>query len=70
MRQVSFSRVEIEQIVVLERLHLYNRGWPCGSQAIHKLLVQQGVQPLPSISAIQRILSQNGLTHGRTGDYS
>jgi hypothetical protein len=69
MRQDSFSRLEIEQIVVLERLHRYNRGLPCGSQAIHKRLVQQGVRPLPSISAIQRILSQNSLTHGRTGDY-
>ena len=63
------TRDKIEQIVVMERLHLYNRGVPCGAKAIQNLLNQQCVRPLPSISTIKRILSRNCLTHGRTGYY-
>ena len=62
-----FSRAEIEKIVVMERLHLYNRGIPCGAKAIRNLLDQEGVRPSPSVSTIKRILSGNCLTHGRTG---
>jgi len=69
MTDASFSRAQIEQIVVMERLHLYNRGIPCGAQAIRKLLEQEEVRPLPSISTIKRILSRNCLTYGRTGYY-
>jgi hypothetical protein len=65
----SFSRAEIEQIVVMERLHLYNHGIPCGAQAIRKTLQQEGICPLPSLSTINRILSRHGLTHRRTGHY-
>ena len=65
----SYSRAEIEQIVVMERLHLYNRGIPCGAKAIRILLEQEGVRPLPSLSTIKRILSRNCLTYGRTGYY-
>ncbi len=63
------TRDEIEQIVVMERLHLYNRGLPCGAKAIRKLIDEKCVRPLPSITTIKRILSRNGLTHGRTGYY-
>jgi hypothetical protein len=69
MTDASFSRVEIAQIVVMERLHLYNRGIPCGAKAIRILLEQEGVRPLPSVSTIKRILSRNCLTYGRTGYY-
>lgn len=65
----TYTPQEIEDIVVMERLHLYNRGLPCGAQAIWKILKQEGVRPLPSISTIKRILSRNCLTHGRTGYY-
>jgi hypothetical protein len=64
-----FIPKEIEQIVILERLHLHNWGLPCGAQAIRRRLDRQGIQPLPSISTINRILSRNCLTHGRTGYY-
>jgi len=64
-----YSKEDIEQIVVLERLHLYNRGVPCGAQAIRNLMEQEGVRPLPSVSTIKRILSRNRLTYGRTGYY-
>jgi hypothetical protein len=69
MKKILYSRQEIEQIVVIHRLYLYNRGLPCGAKAIRLLLDQQALQPLPSVSTIQRILSQNGLTHARTGFY-
>ena len=65
----SFTRAEIEQIVIMERLYLYNRGIPCGAQAIHKKLQQEEIRPLPSLSTIKRILSRHGLTHRRTGHY-
>lgn len=63
------TRDEIEEIVVMERLHLYNKGVPCGAKAIRNLLYEECVRPLPSISTIKRILSRNCLTHGRTGYY-
>jgi len=62
------SPEEIEQIVVLERLHLYNRGLPCGVAALRRYLREHdGVQPLPSAHQISRVLTRYGLTHGRTG---
>jgi hypothetical protein len=63
------TRYEIEKIVVMERLHLYNKGVPCGAQAIRNILFEECIRPLPSISTIKRILSRNCLTHGRTGYY-
>jgi hypothetical protein len=65
----AFTRAEIEQIVIMERLHLYNHGIPCGAQAIRKRLQQEGICPLPPLSTINRILTRNALTHGRTGHY-
>jgi hypothetical protein len=62
-----YTKEEIEQIVVMERLHLYNRGIPCGAKAIRDLLDQEGVRRLPSMSTIKRILSRNCLTYGRIG---
>jgi len=64
-----FTHEEIEEIVVMERLHLYNRGLCCGAQAISRVLEQKGIRPLPSVSTINRILSRNCLTHRRTGYY-
>ena len=63
------TRDKIKEIVVMETLHLYNRGIPCAAKAIRNLLNEEGVQPLPSISTIKRILSRNCLTHARTGYY-
>lgn len=69
MSQQTFTPAEIEQIDVLERLHLYNRGLPCGPYPIRQLMDRDGVLPLPSLSTIKRILSRHHLTHGRTGLY-
>lgn len=64
-----YTRMEIEEIVVIERLHLYNRSLSYGAQAISRVLQHLGVRPLPSIATINRILSRNCLTHRRTGYY-
>ncbi len=61
--------VEIENIVETVRLRLYNKGLFCGDQAIRWELEEMGVQPLPSLSTISRILCRRDLTHRRTGHY-
>ena len=69
---IQRSAAEIEQIVIMVRLNLYNRQLPCGAQAIRRYLQHLEdtiVTPLPSLSTINRILSRNGLTHRRTGHY-
>jgi len=60
---------EIEHIVEIVRLSLYNKGLFCGAQAIRWELEDMGVQPLPSLRTINRILSRRDLTHRRTGRY-
>ena len=60
---------EIDEIVELVRLSLYNKGLFCGDQAIAWELEDMGVRPLPSLSTIGRILRRRELTHRRTGRY-
>lgn len=60
---------EIEEIIELFRLELYNRGEPCGAEAIARRMRDECVKPIPSTRAIWRILSRRRLTHGRTGYY-
>jgi len=62
-----FTREEIEQIVILIRLHLYNYERLHGPRAIREQLLIQGVRPVPSLSTIKRILSRNNLTYRRVG---
>ncbi len=64
----STSR-EIEEIVKMLRLSLYNQGLFCGDQAIRWEMEALCVRPLPSLRTISRILSRSGLTHRRTGRY-
>ena len=61
--------LEIEEIVKLVRLNLYNRDLFCGAQAIRWEMEELNVRPLPSIRTIDRILSRQGLTHRRIGRY-
>jgi transposase InsO family protein len=61
--------LEIEEIVKLVRLELYNRGEFCGAQAIQWRLEELQVSPLPSLRTIGRILRRHELTHRRTGRY-
>ncbi|MCX5810771.1 MAG: IS481 family transposase [Proteobacteria bacterium] len=65
----TYTSAEIEEIVKIVRLNLYNQDIFCGAQAIHWELEELGVKPLPSIRTINRILSRNELTHRRTGKY-
>ena len=60
---------EIEEIVKMVRLNLYNRDLFCGTQAIRWEMEELGVRSLPSLRTINRILSRNELTHRRTGRY-
>jgi transposase InsO family protein len=60
---------EIERIVEMVRLGLYNKGHFCGKQAIQWEMIDMGVQPLPSLSTIGRILRRRDLTNRRTGRY-
>lgn len=60
---------EIEEIVKMVRLSLYNKGLFCGDQAILWELEDMQVRPLPSLRTINRILNRHGLTHRRTGRY-
>src|SRR5512135_3541474 len=61
---------EIEKIVEMVRLSLYNKGLFCGNQAIQWELIDMEVQPVPSLSTIGRILRRRELTHRRTGRYT
>jgi len=60
---------EIEDIVKMVRLSLYNKGLFCGNQAIQWEMSDMAVQPIPSLSTIGRILRRCELTHRRTGRY-
>ena len=62
------SKQEVEEIVILVRLELYNRQLPCGPRAVRERCRDfYHLTTLPSERTIGRILSRNGLTHGRTG---
>ena len=61
---------EIERIVEMVRLNLYNKGLFCGSQAIQWELHDMEVRPIPSLSTIGRILKRRDLTNRRTGRYT
>ncbi len=63
------TQLEIEEIVKMTRLNLYNNDLFCGAQAIRWEMEDQGVFPLPSERTINRILARNDLTHRRTGRY-
>ena len=64
------TKPEIEDIVVMVRLHLYNRDLPCGTKEIrHYMAAEYAIDPLPSERTIARILARQGLTNQRTGIY-
>jgi len=64
------TQAEVEQLVVMERHHLYNAGRPCGAVALRRHLCEQlGVRTSPSVRQISQVLTRYGLTHGRTGWY-
>ena len=55
---------EVEQIVVMARLELWNRCVPCGAPALRKRLDEfYHLRPLPSARTIGRILARNALVN-------
>ena len=68
-REPLFNPNEIEEIVIWTRYYLYNYGFSYGAKAIRDRLSKEGVDPLPSLSTIGRILRKNCLTYRRTGNY-
>jgi putative transposase len=69
MENIYRSKSEIEEIVKIIRLDLYNHNLPCGSKEIRRKMNESVVVPLPSVSTISQILARNGLTNQRTGWY-
>ena len=64
------TKEEIEKVVIMVRLELYNADVPCGPQPIRDRIGRMYyARPLPSTRTIARILARNGLTHRRTGWY-
>jgi hypothetical protein len=48
----------LEDVVTFIRLHLYNRGVPCGARVIQHHLQELNIKPLPSVRTIGRIFTQ------------
>lgn len=61
------SKEEIKEIVMFVRRDLYNNLKYCGAKAIIEEMKSLDVEPLPSLSTINRILRDNYLTHRRMG---
>lgn len=60
-----------EDLVTMVRLHLYNRGNPCGPKAIKDHITEKYVAVCPlSERTIARILKNQGLVKQRTGFYA
>lgn len=70
MKNIARSKSEIEEIVTIIRLDLYNHGLPCSPIKIQEKMHEYDVKPLPSERTISRILTRQGLTHKRTGWYT
>jgi hypothetical protein len=69
MGNISRSKEEIEEIVTMIRLNLYNHGLHCGPKKIREKMNEFNERPLPSERTISRILARQGLTYQRTGHY-
>jgi len=62
---------DLEQLVVMTRLELYNRSKPCDPKAVRSRLREHyALKPLPSVRTIARLLAKHGLSHARTGYYA
>lgn len=65
----SLTQQKLEKVIVFERLALYNSLKPCSAAALRRHLHYLGLEKLPSVSTIGRILSKQCLTNSRTGYY-
>lgn len=66
---VPYTFQELKELVILSRYSRYNRGATCGAKAIRQELASLDIRPLPSLSFIDRVLREEGLTYRRTGNY-
>ena len=66
---MSHTQAEIDEIIEMERLHLYNQGVPCGPKAIQARLAGTEGAPAPSEYRIKKVLRERDLIHGWTRDY-
>ena len=60
---------DVVEAVKMMRLSLYNQGLFCGAQAIEWELKDLGLEQVPSLRTIGRVLSREELTNRRTGVY-
>ena len=60
----DLTREELESVIKLERLDLYNHSKSCGANAIINQLQSLGILNVPSKSTISRILQKQGLANG------
>ncbi len=67
MSSRRFSRTEIEQIVIMFRLHLYNNGFFYGAYAIQNLMKREAIFPLLIIT-LSHNYSWKYLQNLRTND--
>ncbi len=63
------TREKMTAYITYFRLDLYNRGLPCGPEALQKKLREEDIAPVPSTSTIARAYRSQYLTHKRTGYY-
>jgi putative transposase len=61
--------IEMEALIKLIRLELYNDGVFCGAQAIAGVMEDRHTSSIPSLRTIDRVIRRNDLTHKRTGRY-
>lgn len=61
--QYSLNSAELEEMVVMERLCLYNRTLPCSAGFIKERIEKWGIKNVPSISTIKKILSKKDLVN-------
>jgi putative transposase len=69
MENNTRSKTELEEIITMIRLNLYNHGLYYGPREIRKVMIVYNLRPLLSERSISCVLVRKGLTHKRTGWY-
>jgi hypothetical protein len=60
----SLTQEQLESVVKIEWLDLYNQLKPCGAIALRQHLLSIGMLNLPSASTIGRVMAKQGLVNG------
>ena len=64
------TREQMESVIKLERLELYNHEKPCGAKTLWLHLQSLEIRNLPSISTIGRMMGKQGLINESASYYS